>query len=214
MPRLADDADALAERLGLGPVVVIGHSYGGFVAQELALRHPDRVAALVLIDTTPGQPGASDGPDEDQGPPPPPEFVAAVSTPPASDADLAAGFRALFGIYLHHRDPEEVGGIFARTVFDAAAMTRSMQVLAGWSSADRLATVTAPTLVLVGGHDRITSPAHARRIARRIPGAELVEFRRSGHYPWLEEPDRFAAVVGGWLDRLPLAANQPAVARV
>jgi proline iminopeptidase len=219
MPQLADDADALAERLGLGPVVVIGHSYGGFIAQELALRHPGRVAALVLVGTGPGGPGGSDPPDEDQGPPPPAEFLAAVASAPPTDAAFAAGFRPLLRLYLHRRDPAEVGRVFERTVYDAAALTRSMQVLAGWSAADRLGAVRAPTLVLVGAYDRIISPAQARRIARRVPGAELVEFADSGHYPWLEEPDRFAAVVGGWLDRLPAAANaavanQPAPARV
>lgn len=57
MEQLADDAVGLADHLGLDRFHVLGHSYGGFVAQELAIRHPDRVAALLIVATTPGQLG-------------------------------------------------------------------------------------------------------------------------------------------------------------
>ena len=67
--QLADDAAALTRHLGHERVVVMGHSFGGFVAQELALRHPQAVSALVLVDTTPGQLGVTENPDDDQGPP-------------------------------------------------------------------------------------------------------------------------------------------------
>jgi proline iminopeptidase len=82
MEQLADDAATLAGHLDLDHVMVIGHSYGGFVAQELALRHPELVSALMLVDTTPGQRGVTEDPDADQGPPPPPELAEAMSVLP------------------------------------------------------------------------------------------------------------------------------------
>ena len=64
-----------------------------------------------------------------------------------------------------------------------------------------------------GNSLRHTDPAPGKT-GRRVPGAELVSFPGSGHFPWLEEPDRFRAAVTGWLDRLPLAANAAAGTRV
>ena len=199
--QLADDAAALARHLGEERVAVIGHSYGGFVAQELALRHPDAVAALVLIDTTPGQLGATEDRDDEQGPPPPPEVVAVLATLPSTNEELANGVCQLMPHYLHRRDPSEFDAVLDATIFDAAAMIRGFEVLASWSSVDRLSTIAAPTLVLAGRHDVFTSRPQARRIASRIPGAELVIFEDSGHMPWLDEPDHFFEVVNGWLDK-------------
>jgi proline iminopeptidase len=78
-------------------------------------------------------------------------------------------------------------------------MVRGFEVLASWSSVDRLAGIVAPTLVLGGRHDVFTAWPQAHRIASRIPGAEVVVFEESGHFPWIEEPDRFFAVVRDWL---------------
>ncbi len=158
------------------------------------------VAALVLIDTTPGQLGTTEDPDDEQGPPPPPEVVAALTTVPSTNEELANGVRHLMPHYLHRRDPAELAAVLDTTIFDAAAMRRGFEVLAGWSSVDRLSTIAAPTLVVAGRHDVFTSWPQARRIALRIAGAELVIFEDSGHMPWLDEPDRFFDVVAGWLD--------------
>ena len=197
--QLADDAAALARHLGEEQFVVIGHSYGGFVAQELVLRHPELAAAVILVDTTPGQLGANERDDEEQGPPPPPEVAALITTLPSTNEEMVDGVRQLMPHYLHRRDPSDLDAILDSTVFDAAAMARGFEVLAGWSSIDRLSTIVAPTLVLAGRHDVFTSWPQARRIASRIPGADLVIFEDSGHMPWLDEPDRFFEVVDGWL---------------
>ena len=160
------------------------------------------VAALVLIDTTPGQLGATEDPDDEQGPPPPPEVVALLTTAPATNEALADGVRQLMPHYLHRREPAELAAVLDATIFDAAAMVRGFEVLASWSSVDRLSAISAPTLVVAGRHDVFTSWPQARRIASRIAGADLVIFEDSGHMPWLDEPDRFFDVVNGWLDEV------------
>jgi proline iminopeptidase len=99
--QLADDVAALADALGLERFLLFGHSYGGFVAQEFALRHPDRVEALILVDTTPGQLGRDESADDEQGPPMPPELVAQMSSFPATDDELATGMTALLPYYFH-----------------------------------------------------------------------------------------------------------------
>ena len=200
IPQLADDAVALADHLGLDRVVVLGHSYGGFVAQELAIRHPDRVRALLLVCTTPGQLGAEEAEDETEpGPPPPPELAELMGSLPPTDEGLAAGLADMLRFYLHRRDVDEVRALTAGTVHSAAALVRGFEVLASWSAVDRLATIACPTLVVAGRHDVFTSFPQAHRIARRIPGARVEVLEHSGHYPWLDEPDAFSAVVHDWL---------------
>lgn len=202
LPQLADDAAALADRLDAQRVFVIGHSYGGFVAQEFAVRHPDRLAGVVLVDTAPGGPGRTDRPADLVGPPLPAELAAAMNSTPPSDEMFGLGVRQLLHYYLHRLDPAAAAARLDGVIFSAATMTRSMQLLGSWSVIDRLAAVTAPALVLVGRHDVVTPPAQARRIAREIAGAQCVEFAESGHFPWWEEPAEFFGVVGAWLDRV------------
>ena len=197
--QLADDAAALVRHLGHDSVAVLGHSYGGFVAQELALRHPDVVAALVLVDTTPGQLGATEEPGADQGPPPPPELQAAMANVPETNEGMRATMPDFFRWYLHRRDVNDVLPALEATVVDVATMAQGFVALSAWSSFDRLHTISAPALVVAGRHDLFTSWPQSRRIAERVPGAELVIFEESGHMPWLDEPDRFFQVVSDWL---------------
>jgi proline iminopeptidase len=199
MEQLADDAAALAAALGFDRCAVLGHSYGGFVAQELALRHPGLVERLVLVSTTPGQRGSTEDPDAEQGPPPPREFVEMASTIPATDAELEAGMTALLPFYFHRTPIEDVLPLAAGTIHRVDALVRGFEVLATWSSYDRLPGVTAPTLVLAGRHDVITSPPQSERIASQIPDATRAVLDHSGHFPWIEEPAAFFDVVGAFL---------------
>ncbi len=207
MERLADDADALAAHLGARRVLVLGHSYGGFVAQELALRHPDRVAGLVLVGTTPGRLGT--GESDAQGPPPPDELAALMRTSPRTDDEFAGLLSALLPWYLHRLPAAAAEPVLQRAIVDAGSWMRSMEVLQGWSAVDRLHRVRVPTLLIVGRHDLFCSPEQSRRIARRVPDAELVVLEHSGHLPWLEEPDAFFGPVETWLARRGVATERP-----
>jgi proline iminopeptidase len=195
----ADDALAVGRAVaGDAPLVVIGHSYGGFIAQELAIRRPAAVAALVLICTTPGQLGVGE-PPAPPGPPVPAEFEAMLATPPTSDEEMAAGMAALAAAYLHRVDADVLRNLMADTRFNASAMRRGFEVLSEWSAVDRLGAITAPTLVVAGRHDPFTAWPQAERIAARVPGAEVVVFEESSHFPWLDEPDAFFPAVWTWL---------------
>ena len=198
MEQLADDVVALADHLGLDRFTALGHSYGGFVAQELALRHPDRLDGIVLVDTTPGQLGTGEDAGESQGPPPPPEVVAMMSSIPEDDASMAEGMGAMLPAYFHRPDKVDLSAFDSGTIFRVAAMVRGFEILSSWSSVDRLATVEVPTLVLAGRHDVFTSYPQAYRIGNRVSGAAVVIFEDSGHFPWVEEPELFASVVRDW----------------
>jgi proline iminopeptidase len=204
MPQLADDAAALAAYLGVGRVLVVGHSFGGFVAQELALRHPQLVAGLVLIGTSAGQLGMSDRPDDEQGPPPPAEvtsIIGAMVSSADTDERFAAMMRTLLPHYLHRSDPSTLAAQLEHAVYDVATFRATVALLGTWSAADRLDQVSVPTLLFVGRYDPVCSPAQSYRIARRIPGAEVAELGDSGHFPWLDEPEDFYRTMHEWLYR-------------
>ena len=202
--QLADDAAAVARELGIDQTIVFGHSYGGFVAQELTLRHPDLVRALMLIDTTPGQLGEGESEDDYRGEPPPAEMLEAMSQIPETDEQLAIGMPALVPWYLHRVDVDETIRLLDQTIYSRDAMEQGFVALASWSSVDRLATIAAPTLVSAGRYDLLTSAPQADRIADRIPQSDRIVFEESGHMPWLDEPEAFFAAVNGWLDGLEL----------
>lgn len=201
MAQWANDAAAVAQAVaGVEPVIVIGHSYGGFIAQEMAITHGASVRALILVTTTPGQLGDAETPAP-EGPPMPAEFAAMLSAMPESDDEYAAFLRRLAPAYLHRTAAEVLRDLMRDTVFSAAAMRRGFEELASWSSVDRLATVTAPVLLLAGRHDPFTAWPQSHRIASRLADADVVIFEQSAHFPWLEEPESFFPAVLDWLRR-------------
>ena len=191
--QLADDLVGLADSLGIERFIVIGHSYGGYVAQEAALRHPGRISHLVLVSTSPGQLGKDE--TDYQGPPPPPELVALMGSFAEAGDDMEAVMRKLLPWYLHSARVEDVEPLTAGTVYSLAVMFQGFAVHAAWSTVDRLHGIDSPTLVVAGRHDVFTSLPQAERIARRIPDAELVVLEEGGHFPWLDQPEPFFEAV-------------------
>jgi proline iminopeptidase len=204
MEQLADDVVELADHLGHDQFAVFGHSYGGFVAQELTLRHPVRVDRLVLVCTTPGQLGTGEDPAPYAGEPPPDDFVELISDVPETDQQCADGIAALAPHHVHGDDPSVLTRALEGTVFSASAMVRGFEVLSQWSSVDRLDQVRCPVLLMAGRHDLFAGFRQLTRIRNRLINAEVegpAVFDQSGHFPWIEEPERFFMVIDDWLDR-------------
>jgi poly(3-hydroxyoctanoate) depolymerase len=190
--RLAALAVVLLDRLGVGDVDVVGYSFGGAVAQELARAEPTRVHRVVLAATTCGWGGF----------PPEPLALAALLSPARYYAGGAghAFTRIAFG------DPDTVD--LRRS--DAAREERPPSVLgyywqalamATWSSWPWLGELTQPVLVIAGAHDRVVPRRTAELLAQRIPGSRLVVLPGAGHSFLLEENvDTVAAIVTGFLD--------------
>lgn len=202
-----DSADALRDHLGHEQMLLFGHSYGALLALEYALRHPTRVAAMILSNAAPtlDYPEAvmanakRKAPDD--------ATLAAVvdvlSGPVADDDAAAAAFRRIHPLYFHDYRPDRHDAVLEDVRFRAVAMNRStFDCLPAYDVEDRLREIDAPTLVLSGADDWIMPPDLAgARVAAGIPDAEHEVFDASGHWPFVEETDRFLTVVRGWLDR-------------
>ncbi|GIE78592.1 hydrolase [Actinoplanes philippinensis] len=196
---------AVVDHLDAGPVYVLGHSYGGFVAQTYALQHLDRVAGLILYSTSPygGAEFWADGmaaleaypqrhPDVPEAAAVPGLFRAALATVADGDDALSRAFAAAVPLYF--------ADFWARRD-EFAAFQAGLRMYAEPAGAadpvpfdvrDRLAELTAPTVVIAGRHDFLAGPSWARRLADGIPGARSVTLERSGHFGHLEQPGAFA----------------------
>jgi proline iminopeptidase len=199
--RLCADADALREHLGFEQVAVMGHSYGGFVALEYALRYPRRLSHLILLDTASNFDYGEEidanarrkGATEEQ--------MQALDAPVGSEEEFRRVLEIIKPLYWHRFDAELSARVFARTVFSAKAYEAGGSLLKDWNLTPRLGEIGAPTLIVVGREDFITPPSQARILHEGILGSKLVIFERSGHMPWLEEPDAFFGAIGEWLER-------------
>jgi pimeloyl-ACP methyl ester carboxylesterase len=202
--RLADFVDAFAQALSLPKFAVAGNSMGGGVAWQLALRHPDRISALILVD-------AAGFPNE---------------KPPAK---IPLAFRILryrLGrAFLRNIDNRPLIDEGLKTdVYDKAVITpafvdrwaefqrapghRTILMALnpggfGSATAAALGAIRVPTLVINGEDDVLVEPASARKFAAAIPGAKLILYPHVGHLPQVEIPQRSAADVAEFLQAQP-----------
>jgi proline iminopeptidase len=203
----AADADALRNRIGFEQVLLFGHCYGGYLAQEYALRYPERVAGLILCATAPAFDHAEAALANARSRGTPEQFellLGGLTHPIPSTENFGDLFRAVLPLYFHSPDRSEDTAIFEGTVWSAAAFNHSFfRCLPHFSVVERLGEIGVPTLILSGDDDWIMplNPA-AERLHAGIPHSELVVFERCGHFPWAEAPVAFEAALQDWLARL------------
>ncbi|MBW3630054.1 MAG: alpha/beta hydrolase [Gemmatimonadetes bacterium] len=201
-----DDVEAVRAQLGHERIFLLGHSYGGFLAQEYALRYPERLAGLVLVATAAAFEHAEVmlANAAARATPEVMDALARCLSGPAPD-DEAVGnlWRAIFPLYFHASDERLMEEVSARIRFSAGAWNRSVfELMPTFDVGNRLSALQVPTLILSGRDDWIMPVDQAGEPLRRaIPDAEHVVFERSGHFPWMEEPDTFMAAIRDWLRR-------------
>jgi 3-oxoadipate enol-lactonase len=188
---LADDAAALLDSLDAAPAHVFGMSLGGMIAQELALRHPQKVRRLVLGCTHSGFADAIQ-PEPAVGR----AFAAPVDTWPER-IELLAPFAFARGA-----DPALVEPFIAKKRGDAQSDTgyrAQTDAVIAHDATGRLAQIAAPTLVITGDDDRVIPAANSERIADAIPNARLEVIAGAGHLFFLERPAETLAVLERFL---------------
>lgn len=194
---LAESLLALLDARGVERAVVVGHSMGGMVAQELVARRPERVAALVLYSTSP----AFGGPAGDWQR----RFLAERLRPldeGKTPADIAAELIA--GMVGEGADPRGLERALAcMSSVPAATYRAALHCLVTFDRRGSLAAIRCPTLALAGERDRVASPAVVERMARAIPAAIHRVLPGAGHLAHLERPALFDAEIAAFLDALP-----------
>ncbi|MES2715211.1 MAG: 3-oxoadipate enol-lactonase [Pseudomonadota bacterium] len=191
MADLADDAARLIDELALGPVVWIGLSMGGMVGQELALRHPGKLRALVLANTSSGYSAEAQAGWAQR--------IAGI-TQGGLESIVDAALQRWFHAGFHAEQPQTVAHWRARVLAcDAPGYIACCHAISGVDTTARLPGIAVPTLVVAGALDLGTPPAMARTIAQAIPGARLVVLPDASHLSVLEQPAAFRSALDDWL---------------
>ena len=182
---MADDAVRVLDAAEVERAHVYGLSLGGMIAQEVALRHPDRVERLVLGATTPGGERAV-AIDEDAR-----AFFARRAQMSAEEA-VWASVPYNYGAATRAEHAERIGeDIVQRLRFPIEPEPYRAQLAAalGHDTGDRLGDIRAPTLVVHGEEDRMVPAANARILAEAIPGARADLWPGAGHLYPTDEPE-------------------------
>ena len=171
MADYAADALALMDHVGWPPCAVVGISFGGMVAQELAVTAPERVERLALVCTSPGGAGGASYPLHELAQLPDDERAARYV--PLLDTRFTPGFLAEHPEHRGLADLMSSRGTDTRTEERARGEREQLEARRHHDVWDRLPRVAAPTLVAAGRWDGIAPLANSEAIASRIAGAEL-----------------------------------------
>ena len=184
-------AEAVRDATGGAPAVVLGNGYGGFVALQMAIRHPEIAGKLILADS--GAAFSEPGREAFRN-------MARVSREKGLEAITDVAMRRLFAPQFQEQQPElmkDRRAAFLRT--DADVFRAACDALAGLDLRADLTGVKVPVLVLVGEHDEATPPPMSHELAAGLPRAELRIIEGCAHVPQLQSPRQFLDAMKGFL---------------
>jgi pimeloyl-ACP methyl ester carboxylesterase len=177
----------LIESLGSDPVVLIGHSMGGLIAQETYVRHPGLVKAMALCFTSPAFAGGSSEFTK--------QFLAARIGPlddGKTMAEIAAKLIPTMGS--NSKLAERImAGVPPETY------RKAVRLLTTFDRRRELAGIKVPTLLVAGSDDKTAPPAVMEKMWRKIPGSEYVLIENCGHLGPMDRPDEFNAALLAFL---------------
>ena len=200
----AADVEGLREWIGAEQIVIAGGSYGGFIAMEYAVRHPERVLAMILRDTSPDgsnlELAFENARNQDRVEINWDNFNRYWSGNVRDDDDLKALWAELIPLYDYEYDPEKAAKRVEAGIYRHEAHNWCFQHnKPNYDVKPQLPGLTFPTLVTVGRRDWVTPVSSAETIASLIPNSKLVIFEKSGHSPQIEEFDLFQKVMRDFL---------------
>ena len=193
------DLEAVRQGLGLDKIILLGDSYGGLLAIAYASAYPEHIAKLVLSDAASSNLRTivhlfdevfPDAPDRDKQ-----AAQAGASPQAAAETSLRDHFNLLFYSLAQRDRYFQKLGPAGKLGLEPAVGAAVSADAATQDFTPKLAGFTFPTLVLNGRYDMNVAPLTAWRLKQAIPGAQIVFFEKSGHFPWFEEPDTYRTVL-------------------
>lgn len=194
----ADDVHTLLAKLSFAPAAIVGFSFGGMIAQHLALKYPNDVSALAIcacpatLKPENRAIAAARGADAERG------GIAAVLDA-TLDRWFTPEFRASGGA-----EPAR-GRLLSDNV---AAWAQAWRAMAAIDTIDRLSAIGVPTICVAGELDKSAPPDAVAAIAERINGARFAVIPGAPHMLFIEQPLAVARVIGDFLATLPVSANR------
>ncbi len=194
----AEDLDQLIGVLRLKRLHLVGHSLGGCVALDYALRYPRQIKTLTLVAPAPAE-GHSVINSSRYGN----GFTSSSST-------MHSAFRLSKSFGTHRKvmeralsrmmEPDLIDGDFEALVDDAVRMSRNaavghIETLNSWDVQDAIGQLNLPVLIIGGRNDRLISPEALQKAAEKFPNARLILWPGMGHTPQLEHPERFNKIL-------------------
>jgi pimeloyl-ACP methyl ester carboxylesterase len=196
---LAADAAGLLESLDIPAAHIVGASMGGFIAQLVAINHPEKVLSLTSIMSGPG--------GTDAVPPKPEGAAILVVSPPETREERVEQAMSFRRVLLGPADPFDEAheraratGSVDRAYYPPGVGRQLLAILAAKSRMERLRQVRVPTLVVHGVDDVLVPVENGRLVAEAVPGARLIEIDGMGHdlpkRAWPQVMDAIVEVAG------------------
>ena len=192
--QLANDAAGLLEALDIDKAHVVGWSMGSYIAEELALLHPDKVSSLILYGSGPGGEKAIPSSAELI------QTLGGVSGTPEEQARQILSF--FFPQSWLSNNPEYINQFpLLKSTVSAKTTQKQAQAIVGWNGIyNSPSVITQPTLVMMGTEDIITTPKAALSLVEKIPLVSLIQIKDAGHGWMYQYPEKFTKVVKTFLE--------------
>jgi proline iminopeptidase len=180
--------DALGER-----VTLFGHSYGGLIAQLFALQHSECLSGLLLDSTFPAFDFLPESMARIQAKASPEQMVTfgRVFTEIENDEEFADATSELLPLYFHAVPEGWIAGFRAEVLFRVDAFRKGSALLGGFNTLEQLEAINIPTWITGGVSDIYPVEQTAVRLNQLIPNSKLQLFAMSGHFPFVEENEKY-----------------------